>query len=78
MKHVFYGTAYQDKLKNIFLQLDVYEHDCVTLDEFFEATNIIRNTKQLCRPWDKELKIWKKIKGCLRKYLKLDVLAKSS
>ena len=77
MKQVFYGRAYEDKMETIFYQLDINEQNCVTLDEFFEATNIIRNTKQLCRPWDKELKIWKKIKGWLRKKLKLDLIAKS-
>ncbi len=47
MKQVFYGRAYEDKMETIFYQLDINEQNCVTLDEFFEATNIIRNTKQL-------------------------------
>ena len=29
-------------------------------------------------PWDKEVKIWGKFKGCLRKYLKLDKIAVSN
>ena len=77
MKAVFSDKAYKDKLETIFYQLDVNETNSVTLDEFFTATKLIKNTQKLLKPWDKELIIWKKFKGCLRKCLKLDKIAKS-
>ena len=78
MKQVFNDRVYLEKLQAIFYILDIDSNNSVNLDQFFNSIKLIKQTEELFRPWDKELEIWRKFKGCLRKCLKLDKLAKSS